>query len=208
MLNWNTSDDKKLLLKLGVANVILFFIVYIPTNNFSHETYYRLYFSWELSIPFLKWMIIPYHAFNLLFLVPFFILRKKSIEVLSLSFATCTVIAGISFILFPSQIGFQRVIPDGFTAPLYKYLFMFDNTTNLIPSLHVTYVTLFFISCINYLKEKRTKILFTIVSLLIITSALFTHQHHFIDIISGALLACIVFWFIQKYVYTNIRETP
>ncbi len=203
MFNHNTFSDKKLFLKLGIANFILFLAIYIPTNHFSHATYYHPYFSWELSIPFLKWMIIPYHSFNLLFLIPFLLLPKIPIKILSTSSAICTVIAGASFILFPSQIGFHRIIPDGFTAPLYKYLFTFDNTTNLVPSLHVTYVTLYFVSCVGYLKRKLTKILFGLTSLLIISSTLFTHQHHLLDIISGIILAFTVFWFVKKYVREN-----
>lgn len=198
MFNQNTLSDKKLFLKLGVANILLFWIVYVPTNHFNHDVYYHLYFPWELSIPFLKWMIIPYHSFNLLFLIPLFLLPRKNIKVLGASFAICTIIAGISFTLFPSQIGFQRVIPDGFTAPLYKYLFTFDNTTNLVPSLHVTYVTLYFVSCVGYLKRKLTKIIFGLVSLLIISSTLFTHQHHLLDIIAGMMLAVTVYWFVSN----------
>ena len=153
MFNQNTFSDKKLFLKLGIANILLFWIVYVPTNHFSHAVYYHLYFPWELSIPFLKWMIIPYHCFNLIFLVPFLLLPSRQIKILSTTSAICTVIAGITFMLFPAQIGFHRVIPDGFTAPLYKFLFTIDNTTNLVPSLHVTYVTLYFLSCVGYLKS-------------------------------------------------------
>lgn len=198
MLNRNTLSDKKLFLKLGIANLALFLIIYIPTNHFNHSTYYHPYLSWELSIPFLKWMIIPYHSFNLLFLIPLFLLPRRSVKVLGMSFAISTIIAGISFILFPSQIGFQRVIPEGFTAPLYKYLFTFDNTTNLVPSLHVTYVTLYFVSCVGYLKRKLTQIIFGLVSLLIISSTLFTHQHHLLDVITGAMLAVTVYWFVSN----------
>ncbi len=201
MFNRNTFGDKKLFLKLGIANIILFLVVYIPTNHFIHATYYQPYFSWELSIPFLKWMIIPYHSFNLLFLIPLLLLPKRSIIILSTSAAICTVIAGVSFMLFPSQLGFQRIIPDGFTALLYKYLFTFDNTTNLVPSLHVTYVTLYFMSCVGYLKRKLIKIVFGLISLLIISSTLFTHQHHLLDIVSGIMLALIIFLYVRKYIH-------
>lgn len=201
MFNQNTFSDKKLFLKLGIANIILFLIVYIPTNHFNHSIYYHPYFSWELSIPFLKWMIIPYHSFNLLFLLPLFLLPRRSMKVLGVSFAISTIIAGISFILFPAQIGFQRLIPEGFTAPLYKYLFTFDNTTNLVPSLHVTYMILYFVSCVGLFKRKLTQILFGLVSLLIISSTLFTHQHHLLDIITGVLLGVTVYRFVSNSLF-------
>lgn len=189
MFKRNTFNDKIFFLKLGLVNIALFLLVYIPTNYFIRTTYYHSYFSWELSIPFLKWMIIPYHSFNLLFLIPLFLLPRRSMKILGLSFAMSTLIAGVVFIIFPSQLGFQRIIPEGFTAPLYKYLFAFDSTTNLIPSLHATYVALYFISCIGYIKRKLTQIVFGLVSLLIIVSTLFIHQHHVIDVVAGIGLA-------------------
>ncbi len=203
MFERNSLSDKILFLKFGLLNLILFLLVYVPTNNLPHETYFQPYFLWELQTQRIDWMIIPYHSFNLLFLIPLFLLRGRHIKILGVSFFLTTVIAGLFFIIFPTQLGFVRIVPEGFFTFFYEYLYKLDNTTNLVPSLHVTYVTLYFISCVPFLMRKLSKMLFTLFTLIIISSTFFTHQHHIVDIVSGILLASSVYWFVS---YKLFRE--
>ncbi len=188
-----SREDGVLFLKFGLLNIVLFLLIYVPTNNFIHSAYLKLYFPWELNIPLIDWMILPYHAFNLLFLFPLFLLTKRPIHILGVSFAVCTLIAGIFFFFFPTQMGYVRVIPDGPFAPLFAHLFMIAEPTNLVPSLHVTYTTLYFISCVRVIKKRLFQVLFTLLLLLIVSSTLFIHQHHVIDVVAGIILALCVF---------------
>ena len=153
MFKINSLSDKIYFLKIGLINLVLFLAVYPITNRILHDVYYHPFFSWELSIPLIDWMIIPYLSFNLLFLVPFFLLKKESLKLLGVSFALSTLIAGIIFYVFPTEIGFTRIVPEGFTSLLYSSLFNLDMHTNLVPSLHVTYTTLYLISCIGMIKK-------------------------------------------------------
>ena len=201
MFERNSLSEKILFLKFGLVNVVLFLIIYIPLNQIEREDYINAYFQWELGIPLIGWMIIPYHFFNLLFLFPLFVLRSRSIYILGAASALSTIIAGIIFMLFPTQLGFERIAPPGFTENLYLFLFKVDRTTNLLPSLHVTYTTLYFMSCITYFKSARVRLILSICTIFVMSSVLFTHQHHVLDIISAIILACSVFWFVQKYIY-------
>lgn len=206
MLSRNTFGDKKLFIGLGLANLILFLLVYVPTNNFEHETYYKLYFLWELRIPFFEWMIVPYHLFNLLFLVPMFLLPRNSIKKLALSFALSTITAGVIFLLIPAQFGFERIVPDGLTSVLYKNLFSIDRTENLVPSLHVAYTMLYFTACVSFISNKLTQAVFLIVCMLIISSTVFIHQHHVVDVISGVALAYCSYWLASSMLLS--RNSP
>jgi len=198
MLKNNSLSDKIYLLKIGFLNLLLFFAIYPVTNHSLRSTYYHLYFPWELSVPLIDWMIIPYLSFNLLFLVPFFLLKKNKLKLLGISFALSTVLAGLIFYLFPTEMGFTRVIPEGFTSVLYGSLFALDKHTNLVPSLHVTYTALYFIGCIDAIKIISKKVLFFLWVFFIIISTLFVHQHHLIDIFAGIILAYLVYWFVNK----------
>lgn len=166
--------------------------------------YHHVYFGWELGIPLVSWMIVPYHLFNLLFLIPFFILRFQGIYTLGISTLICTLISGIIFIFIPTELGFERVIPDNVTGPLYSALFAIDRPSNLLPSLHVVYTTLFFISSIEYFQKRSTKIFITVCILIIISSTIFTHQHHIIDVITGVILATIVHKFVKSRLFSTV----
>ncbi len=190
----NSLSDKIYFIKIGLLNLLLFFAIYPITNRSVHGVYHHPYFSWELYAPLIDWMIIPYLSFNLLFLVPFFLLKKENIKLLGIAFALSTVVAGIIFYIFPTESGFVRIVPDGFTSIFYISLFSLDKHTNLIPSLHVTYTILYFIGCIGAIRGMTNKIFFFSWLLLIIISTFFTHQHHLLDIISGITLANVIYF--------------
>ncbi len=204
MFGRNSASDKKLFLKFGFLNLILFLLIYVPTNRFDHDLYFKLYFLWELQVPFIEWMIIPYHFLNLLFLLPFFLLPKNAIKILGASFALCTLFAGICYAVIPAELGYERMIPDGLLAPLYKYLYLLIEPTNLVPSLHVTYVTLYYISCVSFFRKMVTRMVYTLLIVLIISSTLFTHQHHLVDVISGILLATSVSYIVTR-IFNSIQ---
>lgn len=197
----NTYSDRLLFLKFALGNIILFLLIYTPLNQMGRDGYLDAYFEWELHIPFIPWMIIPYHAFNILFIIPFFFIKQRSIYVLGVASALCTLMAGLCFILFPAQLGFERIVPEGFFAPFYTYLFVLDKTTTLVPSLHITYTTLYFISSTSYVQRKTTKIIFFLCTMLIMSSTLFTHQHHLIDVIAGVVMASVIYLFVSRKLF-------
>lgn len=204
----NTVNDRIFFLKIAAINIVLFLLVYVPTNHFfKGTTSFQPYFSWEKAIPFLDWMIIPYLSFNLLFLLPLFFLSKQQLKALDLAFVLSTICAGILFMILPITPEFVRVIPDGFSATLYSHLYILDNSRNLLPSLHVTYSVIYFLSCLPIFRSLTTRIIFGLWIVLIILSTLFTHQHHVIDIVSGILLGGTVY-FISSKLFLRLHTHP
>ena len=195
MLKLNKPTDRVYFLKVAGINLILFLLVYIPTNHLLDSVSpLQPYFKWEKTTPLIDWMIIPYLSLYLLFIFPLFFLGQKELRDLGLAFALSTLVAGGLFVLFPIKPDFIRVIPDGFTTVLYRHLYKLDQARNLLPSLHVTYAGLYFLSCNNIFKSTISKILFGSWIALIVASTFFTHQHHIIDIISGIILAISTYW--------------
>jgi len=195
----NTVSDRIFFAKIALLNLALFLLVYGTTNHLLHESSsFQPYFSWEKSIPFVDWMIIPYMSLNLIFLIPLFFLTKSKLKVLDLAFVMSTICAGIFFVIFPFTPEFTRVIPSGITSTLYRHLYILDNPKNLFPSLHVTYSTLYFLSCFTIFKSSTGRIIFGVWITLIIVSTLFTHQHHIIDIVSGISLGGVTYLISSK----------
>lgn len=175
----------------AMANIGLFLAVYMPLNarTAGHDPL-RLFLSWEQSIPFVEWMIVPYLSFNLLFLIPLFVLSTRALARLGLAFACTTLAAGLFFFFFPAELGYPRVIPSDWTAPLYRGLFSVDGPGNLVPSLHAAYTMVFFLSGFSALPSKRSRALLSAWVALILASTVLTHQHHLLDLVFGILLGC------------------
>jgi len=179
---------------------IAFFSVY-PTCNWltSQRTeVYQLYFTMELSIPFIPafyWLYISLYA---LFLLPPFFMNIMQLKLLGKRIILATVISGLIFIIFPASLGFERVSPDGFYSELFSTLFMIDLPHNMAPSLHIVYSALILIGVSESTKNNLLKTAVLLWLGLISISTLLVHQHHIIDIISAFILVWIISKFLIK----------
>ena len=66
-----------------------------------------------------------------------------------------TMLAGLLFIIFPGQLGFERILPEGLLRPLYIKLFDIDGPNNLAPSLHILYTYLTVITLTQKTNSKK-----------------------------------------------------
>lgn len=171
---------------VGVA----FFFVYPLCNWISSERseVFHLYLSSELNIPLIPEFIWVYLSMYVLFFLPPLFLNVSELEVLGKRIITGTIISGIIFLLFPSQLGFQRVVPEGFYSDFFTQIFTLDLPYNMAPSLHIVYSGLILFSIYNTVKVKLIRLFLIIWLLLIVLSTLFVHQHHLIDIISAMII--------------------
>lgn len=185
--------EKSHLLSFGKAsliNFLIFFLIYPALNSYPVGIEpHRMYFTWELSIPLVDWMILPYLSMNLFFLVPLFFIKTEKISQLSMACIISTISAGLVFYFYPCQLGFVREVPQNFSI-FYRGLFVVDKPFNLFPSLHITYPILFVIFCY---KNFRTisRVLIFLWLIMVMMSIVLTHQHHVLDVIAGILLALV-----------------
>jgi membrane-associated phospholipid phosphatase len=190
---------KSIFLWGGLAS-IAFPAIYGACNYYASQsiTHYPMYFDFELSIPLLPWMINFYMSLNLLFVLAAFIIDSaEGVKGYCLSLIGTLGIASVVFLLFPGELGFERVDVVGDHAALFKSMHSIDKPFNLFPSLHVTYSTLSAAIMINHSRNKVFNFFMILWICMISASVLFVHQHHLFDVFSGFLLA----WFGYKYIY-------
>lgn len=183
---------------------LLFLAVYGLTNAIaSQRADVGMWFQdWELQIPLVPIMIVPYMSIDLFFVAaPFLCTTRAELRTHSRRVILAIVLAGVCFVLMPLTTGFERTLPPGWTAPLFQLLHGFDQPHNLFPSLHITLLTI-----LTALHARHTGGLLRIASIvwfgLVGLSTLLTHQHHVVDVLGGLALAGICF-----YVFPTNRES-
>src|SRR5690606_5275310 len=101
--------------------------------------HYHFYYAWELSLPLVPWMILPYVSVYLMPAVVLWFSSVDEIDVARRSLTAQILISSAFFLAFPAQLGFVRTEVPGFWESWYKVLFMVDYPHNLLPSLHVAF---------------------------------------------------------------------
>ena len=151
-------------------------------------------FDWEGAIPVVPWMIVPYMSIDLFFIASLFLCRSTmELRTHGKRLALATVLAGICFLLVPLQLAATRPQLDGFPGVLHDLLKMGDQPYNLYPSLHVTYLLLLW--CLYHRRTNGVmNAALHVWFVLVLPSVLFVHQHHFIDMVGGAVLAVTVLY--------------
>jgi len=198
------SERLKAILIWGTLSTLAFIIVYGWCNKQAtiSPTLYKVFSEWELSIPLIPWMIYPYISLNILFIVSAFVLKDvSSIKAFCLSLTVGALIAGFFFYFLPGELGFVRQSVPGYEQ-IFDFMFSIDHPHNLYPSLHVTYSALAIFSMIE---QSTNKIFHTFLIFwlgMIILSVVFVHQHHLFDIVTGFMLALILY----KTVYEKIHN--
>jgi len=182
-----------LYLSLGLLLTVLFAVVYGGSNwlNNNRSHYFQLYFQWEFAIPFIPAMILAYFSLQLLFLLPLLHCHRNGLLLLAKRMAVAIPVAGIIFLLLPTQLGFARQATTSVFTPFYDLLYTLDRPHNLFPSLHVTLSTLVITAL---LRQLNAILLWLYIAwlLLLYLSVLLVHQHHVLDIAGGILLAMLV----------------
>lgn len=185
---------------------ILFLITYGTTNWLAAQrtTHWRLYFDWELGVPFVPWMIYVYLSFNLLAAWPLFLLDVARIQRFGRTFALATLVAAVAHLAFPADLGWSRAasVPD---YPVFARFFTLDRPFNLVPSLHVGYSALTSMVIWNGSRHVWIRILVASWLGLLICSVFLVHQHHLADVVGGLVLAIISYgWFAKDLVRNEI----
>jgi len=180
---------------------ITFFSIYPVCNWISSKRsdVSQLYFSFELKIPFIPEFIFVYLSMYILFFLPPFFLNENQLKVLAKQIIIATLVSGIFFLLFPSQLGYERIIPNDYLGSIFNRVFSLDLPYNMVPSLHVVYSGFILLSIFDSINIKSLRVLLITWLGMIILSTLLVHQHHIIDIIVAlAIIFVIKYKFKQR----------
>ena len=143
-------------------------------------------------------MIVPYLSIDLFFVTaPFLCRDERELAVLSKRIVAATLIAGICFLLFPLRFAFERPHASGWLGSAFDWFRGMDLPYNLRPSLHLAYRTILvqhYARHTRWLWRSAVRFWFFLVGL----SALFTYQHHFLDVVTGFALGVYCIYFIRE----------
>lgn len=151
------------------------------------------------KIPFIKYFIIPYYIWYVLILSMPYYYFKKDKNLLSkylISYVICALVATIIFTVYPTTVVRPNYLPNNSPINiLVNLIFWIDNPPlNCFPSMHCAISMLFILSIFDSKQAKlKTKIIITIISILIMISTLFIKQHVFIDLVSGDILMLLIY---------------
>lgn len=177
---------------------LIFYGTDIITGTMAKK--HKIYFDWELNIPFIPAAFIPYFGiFALPATIPFTVKQRNKLYFLALRLVIAIIVAGVVFLLIPSKLGYMpRQLSPGFES----FVQAVAGKNNLIPSLHVC---LTFIICHSIFpgSGKAGRFLIYLTMILLPLSTILTHQHHVIDVITGLLLAMMIIIYLPK---PNLRH--
>ena len=191
---FTAAKNKTFFIQLCVCSLV-FVLVYGCTNKYAAkaDSLFHVYSYWETKLPLIPVMIVPYFSMNLLFIIALYTLPDEhSMARLSHGILMAILVAGVIFYCFPAHLGFVRNTPS-YLGGLYESLFAIDEPHNLFPSLHVAISTITYLAIKQNLKKRLNYYLLTVWITLIVSSVIFTHQHHLFDIFTGILLAYFCF---------------
>ena len=182
--------DVVLSLRWAAYLTLLFLPVYGLCNWITAQraTRYRLWFDWELALPFVPEMVWVYLSLFACFFLPMFALRATSLNALCRRLAFAVLVSTAGFLLLPAEPGFARPteLPAG--AAAFQLIYLLDLPHNQLPSLHVSWSALF----LTALRGASGPLLRRALELWFIAlcmSVLLVYQHHVIDVIGGLLVA-------------------
>ncbi|QKD20222.1 phosphatase PAP2/dual specificity phosphatase family protein [Mesorhizobium sp. NZP2077] len=155
-------------------------------------------FSWERSIPFVPWTIVPYWSINLFYGLSLLLNgNRQGVDRLAGRFLTAQLVAVTCFILFPLTATFVRPQTTGLPGFMFAVLGGFDKPFNQAPSLHIALLVIIW----DHWRHRLGGLLLPLWHgwcFLIGASVLTTWQHHFIDIPTGALLGFFALWLFPR----------
>jgi len=165
-----------------------YFLMYFITENFIPHSSCHVVYHWLDDIfPFCEYFVIPYVLWFALVagsLLYYLLYNVKHFKLLMTFIIVTQVVAMIIYIVYPNR---QDLRPEFFErdnifTKIVGFLYSFDTSTNVCPSLHVSYSI--GIASV-WLKDKDASVLWKIFIVLFVISiclsTLFIKQHSIVD---------------------------
>ncbi|WP_394789285.1 phosphatase PAP2 family protein [Rhodoferax sp.] len=181
----------------GGLNCLVFSVCYLLAGSMAQRQAISrsIALPFEIHIPFLPWLVLPYLSSWLFFCLAFFAVRSPdALRVLSHRLLLATVLGCLVFVLYPVYFGGPRpAVQPGVSAVFFDLLGLLDRPYNQCPSLHVAFCLLLWPSLRDAMAPSWHRPLLATWLGLTAASTLFTYQHHLLDVVGGALLgwACL-----------------
>ncbi len=153
-----------------------------------------LAFTWERSIPFVPWTIVPYWSIDLLYaLSPFLCTTRRELDRHAQRLLTVQVVSVLCFIAWPLRFSFEHPTAAGPFGALFAALGSFDKPFNQAPSLHIALLVVIWVCLARHCPTRWRWVLHGWMALIGV-SVLTTYQHHFIDLPTGLAVGFLALW--------------
>lgn len=154
-----------------------------------HSIRLQLYGNFELAIPLVPFMVVPYMTmYAIFFCAPLVLKSRADLDRLAMAAAKVIAIAGIAFVALPARLGFPPA--DAAHSVWSPWLLLARRVGleyNLVPSLHVALFTL--CASVYFTRVSSGARLGLVLWLATVAaSTVLTHQHHLLDVIAGLAL--------------------
>ena len=131
-------------------------------------------------------------------LLPVFVVRDREFfRRVMRAYLMAFIVGYIGFLVYPTASPRPAAVPgDGFAAWCLRLNYSLDTPYNCFPSLHVAVSVLAALAC--YRVHARLGIAAGVWAALIGVSTLYTKQHYAVDVVTGALLAYVVYFVVLR----------
>jgi len=169
-------------------------LLYIPVNRFisGGSTLKTLL---DNLIPLTPVFVIPYLSGLLFWLATVIYINLKQVGEQVLRFNFMMILAGILsvliYILLPTFMNRPAIIDNDIFSRILSWVYATDRAYNAAPSGHTFYTIICFLALWKVAPKYRT--VWTIISILIIASTLFTKQHNVLDVLLGTGFAMLIY---------------
>jgi membrane-associated phospholipid phosphatase len=189
-LSWPTLRR----LATGVTGALRVSLVFFPVYlgcaalTAARASHWHLYADWELLIPFVPFMVLPYLSMFVLFLLPPFQLEEPELRALTARLILASLLGGMAFLALPAQMGFVPRSDAGIWQGIYSGIYRIDGPFNTVPSFHVIYTTSILLAMIEVATPALRRVYLAWL-VLVCASTVLTHRHHLLDVAAGLVLA-------------------
>jgi hypothetical protein len=145
-------------------------------------------FQWERNIPLLPWTIVPYWSTDLFYALSLLVCRtREELDLHGKRLLAIQVFSVGCFLAFPLRCSYATPVVGGWEQAWFAALQGFDLPFNQAPSLHVALAVILWVRFRGVIRMVLAPWF-----VLMAVSTLTTHQHHFIDVPTGAWAGLLV----------------
>ena len=192
----------KLRAAISAAALSLLFVVVYSTTNYLASLQANVgtwYYAWEMQIPFVPLMILPYMSIDIFFVIaPFLCRDRQELAIFNKRVVVLILVSGTVFYLYPLRLAYAREPVAGWLGMIFNPFVQMDQPYNLLPSLHIGLRTIL----AHLYARKSTGWLHVLLQIwfsLIGLSTLLVHQHQIVDVIGGFACALYVMYAIRPH---------
>lgn len=204
----NNTTSVIIKITLILFQTLIFTLIYTSNNWYAENQMITrsVITGFDLALPFIEWMIIPYLSSVIYFLLAFFYIDEpKKYQQLNQNMLFAALISGWCFYLYPLYFGSIELVSSYPWKLGFDGVYFFDKPYNQAPSLHIVYGILLWFSLLGRFNRAVNWVITMGITLMLV-STLFTYQHRIIDVLSGLIVSVGVLGFTRYCLLSYLSQ--